>query len=167
MRTLVLTSWFMPIQIVPWQDAITNLYLGKTARVIDYAETIRSPSVEMKLPAVVRNMREHPAKKRGIKFSRPNVAARDNYCCQYCLKKLSMGQLTYDHVFPRSRGGETTWNNIVTSCKACNSFKDDKTPSEAGMVLHCVPRCPASLPLEPLRLKGQTIPGEWRDFAIA
>lgn len=167
MRTLVLTSWFMPIQIVSWQDAITNLYLGKTARVIDYTEVVRSPSVEMVLPAVVRNLREHPAKKRGIKFSRPNIAARDNYTCQYCLKRLPMSQLTYDHVFPRSRGGETTWNNVVMACKRCNAHKDDRTPQEAKMILHSVPCRPASLPLEPLRLKGLSIPGEWNDFAIA
>lgn len=166
-RTLVLTSWYMPIQIVSWQDAITNLYLGKVARVIDYNEVIRSPSVEVKLPAVVRNIREHPSKKRGIKFSRSNMAARDNYSCQYCLKRLPLGQLTYDHVFPRSRGGETTWSNVVMACRSCNSRKDNKTPQEAGMILHSVPRRPASLPLEPLRLRGLSIPGEWQDFALA
>jgi 5-methylcytosine-specific restriction endonuclease McrA len=167
-RVLVLTSWYMPVQIVTWRDAITSLYLGKVEAVVDYSEVVRSPSVAMQIPAVVRTVRKQANVKRGIKFSRPNVYARDGGRCQYCLARLPMGRLTYDHVFPRSRGGETTWTNVVMACKPCNAKKDDKTPEEAGMALHCVPRRPSSLPIEPLRLSGfADIPEEWAAFATA
>lgn len=166
-KTLVLTSWYMPIQIIGWQDAMTGLYLTKTEALVNYDEVIRSPSAEFALPAVVRVLRESKAVKRGVKFSRSNMAARDGYRCQYCLMRLPLSQLTYDHVFPRSRGGETTWENVVMSCKSCNAKKDNLTPQEAGLVLHTVPRRPHTLPLEPLRLKGVQIPEEWVQFAIA
>jgi 5-methylcytosine-specific restriction endonuclease McrA len=157
----------MPIQIIGWQDAMTGLYLKKTEALVNYDEVIRSPSAEFQLPAVVRVLRETKAIKRGIKFSRPNLAARDGYKCQYCLAKLPISQLTYDHVFPKSRGGETTWENVVMACKPCNGKKDDRTPQEAGMILHSVPRRPNTLPLEPLRLVGHNIPDEWAAFAMA
>jgi len=136
--------------------------------VVDYSEVVRSPSVEMRVPAVVRVVRKTANVKRGIKFSRPNMYSRDGGRCQYCLTRKPLGQLTYDHVFPRSRGGETTWTNVVMACRPCNAKKDNKTPEEAGMVLHTVPRRPSSLPIEPLRLKGfEEIPEEWAAFATA
>lgn len=165
-RTLVLTSWYMPVQIITWRDAITGVYLGKMESVLDYSEVVRSPSVEMSIPAVVRILRPTSATKRGIKFSKVNVAARDGHRCQYCLTKLPLNKLTYDHVFPRSRGGETNWENVVCSCYACNSKKSNKTPQEAGMVLHTVPRRPNSLPIEPLKFEGSSdVPAEWLQFS--
>lgn len=166
-RTLVLTSWYMPIQIVLWRDAITSLYLGKQEAIASYDEVVRSPSVEMRVPAVVRILRQTGARKRGIKFSKQNVASRDGFRCQYCLDRLPMSRLTFDHVMPRSRGGETRWENVVMACGPCNSRKDDRTPEEAGMLLHSVPRKPNTLPLEPLRLReADGIPEEWLAFAV-
>jgi 5-methylcytosine-specific restriction endonuclease McrA len=162
-KVLVLTSWYMPIQIVSWQDAITDLYLEKTEVLASYTETVSSPSTTLRIPAVVRVKRHTNRIKRGIKFSRENVATRDGFRCQYCLQRFPLRQLTYDHVFPRSRGGETTWENVVCACRTCNSKKDDNTPQEAGMVLHTVPRRPHTLPLEPLRVSGH-IPPEWDGF---
>jgi 5-methylcytosine-specific restriction endonuclease McrA len=165
-RTLVLTSWYMPIQIVSWRDAITDLYLGKVESIFDYDEVVRSPSVEMQLPAVVRILRQTGGHKRGVKFSKVNVAARDKYRCQYCLARLPLSKITYDHVFPRSRGGETTWDNVVCACSTCNSKKDNKTPEEAGMTLHTVPRRPHCLPIEPLRIRDMPeVPEQWLQFA--
>jgi len=410
-RTLKLTSWYMPIQIMSWQDAISDVYLGRVVPVVDYDAEVRSPSTVMKIPAVVRIPRATGTIKRGIKFSKLNVAARDQYRCQYCLSpdhrvltaglrwvslgdlgvgdqlvgfdesagygmlrrfktsvveeirltraplfrvvlddgtvfratidhrwlvyksqalrwrttkqlkpgrrvprlfdlwsdltswdagwlagmfdgegwletttnlgiavgqnpgycydrisalvavfgfdysstqvntdrdchrlrilgaasdksrflgsvrprrlldqfrpemlgalrarsvaavecvesagsgeiveirtstgtlvvegfphhncltKLPVSKITYDHVFPKSRGGETTWDNVVSACSECNSRKDNKTPEEAGMRLHTVPRRPHSLPVEPLRLKDMPgIPEQWLEFAVA
>lgn len=70
-----------------------------------------------------------------IKFSRQNIYARDKYSCQYCGRKPSKKELNLDHVLPRSRGGETSWENVVTSCIRCNSAKGDRTPLEAGKPL--------------------------------
>jgi len=166
-RTLVLTSWYMPIQIIPWTEAITGIYTGKFEQLAGYpGQSVRSPSVEMDLPAVIRVRKPFGAAKKGIKFSRTNVAARDGHRCQYCLRKLPLSKLTYDHVIPKCQGGLTTWTNIVMACKACNSKKDGRTPDQAGMTLHCVPRRPNSLPLEPLRLP-EAAPDIWKQFVGA
>jgi 5-methylcytosine-specific restriction endonuclease McrA len=158
----------MPIQIMSWQDAISDVYLGRVVPVVNYDAEARSPSTVMKIPAVVRIPRATGTIKRGIKFSKLNIAARDKYRCQYCLAKLPLSKITYDHVFPKSRGGETTWDNVVSACSACNARKDNKTPEEAGMLLHTVPRRPHSLPVEPLRLKDMPgIPEQWLEFAVA
>lgn len=157
----------MPVQIVPWQDAITSLYLGKVQSVIDYDEVVRSPSVAMRVPAVIRVLRHATRIKRAVKFSRSNVATRDQHRCQYCLVRFPLSRLTYDHVFPKSRGGETTWENVVCACRRCNAFKGDRTPQEAGMMLHSVPRRPHALPVEPLRVRGPSVPEEWLAFVGA
>ena len=65
---------------------------------------------------------------------------RDRYTCQYCLRPLPSGELTLDHVVPRSRHGETTWENLVACCHACNNRKGGRTPDEAGMKLERQPR---------------------------
>jgi len=162
-KVLVLTSWYMPIQIITWQEAITDLYLEKTEAVVSYRGTVSSPSTTMQIPAVVRIKKETSPIKRGIKYSRENVASRDRFHCQYCLKKFALAKLTIDHVFPSSRGGETTWENVAIACMPCNNRKANRTPQEAGMRLHTTPRKPHVLPLEPLRFGGAA-PPEWEGF---
>lgn len=166
-RTLVLTPWYVPHTIVCWQDAITLLYLKKVDPVVDYDEEVRSPSVTMKLPAVVRLKKKVTSVKRGVKFSRVNVYLRDGFKCAYCERKLPMSQLTYDHVVPRARGGLTVWENIVTACVACNAKKADKTPGEAGLRLGVRPYRPTSLPLTAPLFDRSALPLEWRDFCAA
>lgn len=77
-----------------------------------------------------------------LPFSRENIYARDKHICQYCGKEFEPKELTLDHVFPKSRGGDTSWDNIVACCKACNQFKADRTPEEAGLVLLNKPKKP-------------------------
>lgn len=143
-RTLVLTPWFSPHNVTTWQEAICLVYLGKAEVVEAYDEIVRSPSVEMQIPAVVRLKRKLPGMQRGVKFSRRNVFTRDGYKCQYCGTR---GELNKDHVVPRAQGGQTTWENIITACKGCNSRKRNRTPEQAGMPLRSVPVKPRSLPL--------------------
>lgn len=166
-RTLVLTSWYMPMQIINWRDAIVDLYQNKVEAVINYDEVVRSPSVEMRVPAVVRIRRKVKMIKPKVKFSKANIVVRDRGRCQYCLKQFSMSQLTFDHVFPRSRGGETTWENVVCACRSCNMAKGDKTPEEAGMLLHTIPRRPEALPWSPLRVHGPDVPEQWEGYVTA
>lgn len=64
---------------------------------------------------------------------------RDGYCCMYCGKQFNYGELTRDHILPRSRGGGDTWVNLVAACKRCNNHKADRTPEEAGMALLAIP----------------------------
>ncbi len=80
----------------------------------------------------------HPASDAGL--SRKNILMRDRYTCQYCHRTMSSAELTLDHVVPRSRAGETTWENLVACCHPCNNRKGSRTPEEAGMRLARAPR---------------------------
>ncbi len=166
-RTLLLTSWYFPLKVIRWEDAITMLYLKKADSVIDYDEEIRSPSTAMSLPAVLRLRRNIGKVKRGVKFSRVNVFTRDSFRCQYCGQRSAMSKLTYDHVVPRSCGGRTEWTNIVTACKPCNASKADRTPEESGMFPHNRPVRPKSLPLTGPVIDAARAPREWQDFLVA
>jgi 5-methylcytosine-specific restriction endonuclease McrA len=162
-RTLVLTNWFFPYQILSWQDAVTQVYTGDATVVAEYDSELRSPSVTWKCPAVIR-LASSFKPKRKTKFSRFNVFTRDKFTCQYCCQKKRMSELTYDHMVPRKRGGKTTWTNIVTACKPCNSRKGSKTCDEAGMFPRTLPVRPKSLPLvSPVRDLSRA-PVEWHDF---
>ena len=141
-RTLLLTSWFFPLKVIRWEDAITMLYLNKADTVVEYDEMVSSPSVSLAVPAVMRLRRKLAKIKRGVKFSRVNVFTRDGFRCQYCNHKKPFSQLTYDHVIPRARGGRTEWTNIVTACRPCNHKKGSRTTDETG----------AALPADPQRL---------------
>lgn len=162
-RTLVLTNWFFPYQILGWQDAVTQVYTGDAVVVAEYDHDLASPSVVWKCPAVVRLTKKvRPTRK--AKFSRFNVFTRDSFTCQYCGEKKPMSKLTYDHMIPRKRGGRTTWTNIVTACVPCNSKKGSKTCDEVGMFPRNKPFKPKSLPLVPPVRDLSRAPEEWVPF---
>ncbi len=162
-RTLVLTNWFFPYQILSWQDAVTQIYTGDATVVAEYDDELRGASVIWKYPAVVRLTSKFKPKRK-TKFSRFNVFTRDRFTCQYCFQRKRMSELTYDHMVPRKRGGQTKWDNIVTACKPCNSLKGSKTCDEAGMFPRVLPVRPKSLPLvSPVRDLSRA-PAEWHDF---
>jgi 5-methylcytosine-specific restriction endonuclease McrA len=150
LRTLLLNSHGLPHQILSWKEAICLVYEGKKKVVVleEYDEIVSSPSVSLYVPAVMVLVRKVPPVKKGVKFSRANVFTRDRFTCQYCgVRPESSKGLTYDHVLPRSQGGKTTWSNIVSACKPCNSKKGSKTPDQAKMKLAHPPARPSSLPL--------------------
>jgi len=163
-RTLVLTPWMSPHKIVHWTTAITMLYLDKIEVIANYDEVVRSPSTSIQMPAVVRLKKPVNHSKRGVKFSRLNVLTRDKFTCQYCGFHGKMGELNYDHVVPRVRGGKTTWSNIVSACYPCNIKKGNKTPAEAGMTLRTMPVKPKSLPMAPLQIRPTEIVEQWKDY---
>lgn len=146
-HTLILTPWMSPHRVVPWHTAICLLYTGKIEVLEEYDEVVCSPSVEMRIPCVARLIKSVTHVKKGVKFSRINVMTRDKFTCQYCGKRLPMSKLNYDHVIPRRLGGKTVWENIVTSCYACNDRKAGRTPEQAKMRLLRKPRRPKSLPM--------------------
>jgi 5-methylcytosine-specific restriction endonuclease McrA len=131
--------------------------------VVEYEDVIRSPSVTWRVPAVVRLRRMARARGRGVRFGRRNVYLRDDHRCQYCGEKKAARELSFDHVVPRSAGGPTTWENIVTACRRCNATKDAQTCDEAGMWPLREPRRPASLPMAP-PLFDRPVPREWHGF---
>jgi 5-methylcytosine-specific restriction endonuclease McrA len=165
METLILTQGYMPHRIVGWQKAITLFFTGKVEVVETYDEVIRSVSLDLQMPAVVRltrGFRHHQGK---VRFSRVNVLTRDGFRCQYCGEKLPARDSTFDHVVPRSQGGETSWTNIVTACRGCNSRKGNRTPEQAGMTLLSRPVRPKSLPGGLWRLSlGERPPDPWKTW---
>lgn len=141
-NVLLLDSSFYPIRIIDWKRAMT-LFFGGRAQIIEEHENryIKSPSKKFPFPKVIRLITKFSHISH-VKFSRDHVFYRDNFKCQYCASSFKKSELTLDHVMPKSRGGDTSWENIVTACKACNNKKADKTPEEAKMPLLNYPKEP-------------------------
>lgn len=116
---------YFPLSTMNWQDAVTAVVKDHVAVVAEYDTIIRSPSVEMRLPSVVAMRAYVPMPKR-VAFTRFNVFLRDRFRCQYCGHKFQASELTFEHVVPRSRGGVTTWDNIVAACDPCNLTKGNR-----------------------------------------
>lgn len=164
-RTLVLDLGYQPHRIVSWQRAVTMLFQGKVEVVEEYEDVVYSGrTLVLKMPAVVRLLQK-VARKKAVRFSRMNVLPRDNWTCQYCGKRLPTSKLNYDHVTPRSQGGKTVWENIVTSCIPCNDRKANRTPQQAGMRLRTPPERPKSLPVIAFHFDNSTsIPDAWASW---
>jgi len=122
---------YYPLSLWPWQEVIKAVFLDRVDVVQNYDHVVRSPSFEMQLPSVVA-LKSYVAQDRAPAFTRFNLFLRDSFTCQYC---GSGEELTFDHINPRSRGGRTTWENIVTACARCNLMKGGRTPREAGMAI--------------------------------
>src|SRR5262249_53688947 len=163
-QTLLLNQGFEPIKVISWQRAITLLFLGKVEVLEEYGRDIRGATIVLKVPAVVRLLRAFRRHARPVKFSRVNIYARDNYKCQYCAKKAPISELTYDHVVPRSQGGQTEWTNIVTCCYLCNRKKGGRTPNEAGMKLLVPPTQPNWVPAVAIRVSLRSVPDAWQGY---
>jgi len=163
-HVLLLNITYEPLRIINWKKAITLLLLGKVEVLEEYGREIRSVSFTIRLPSVVRLLRMVKRPKAPVKFSRQNIYARDKYRCQYCGQKFPSDELTYDHVIPRSRGGKTEWENIVTCCVDCNRRKGGRTPSEAGMKLIRKPVKPTWVPGLRITIGIRQVPQSWRDY---
>ncbi len=163
--TLLLDCGYSPIDVISWQDAIRLLTLNKCEILEEYEDNIRSTFLVIKMPAVVRLINSfRRAKRKNVKFSRISIYARDGFECQYCGIKGKMKDFTFDHVIPRSRGGKTNWENITTCCVSCNSKKNNRTPSEAGMKLLSQPIKPDWVPFIAIRLSQKSIPNAWVSY---
>jgi len=164
--SLLLNATFEPIGIISWRKAIILSYLGKAEVVSAYNQVIHSVTRSMILPAVLRLTRYVKYRRREVKFTRRNIYIRDKYRCQYCGKIFEPKDLTYDHVIPRSRGGKTTWTNVVTCCHTCNRKKGGRTPKEAGMRLLALPKEPQWHPLIHFSMEDEEVPAPWLDYLI-
>jgi len=162
--TLLLNQSYQPIKVIPWQRAITLLFLNKVEIISEYENEVRSTSVVFKMPAVARLIKSFKRPKKPVKFSRVNIYSRDQWCCQYCVKQFNMSELTYDHVVPRAQGGKTSWTNIVASCAPCNTYKGGRTPEQAGMKLKKKPIRPSWVPAVQVVVSKESCPDAWRDF---
>lgn len=164
MRTLVLDQGWQPHRVVSWQRAVGMLFGGKVEVVEEYAEEIRSVSITIRMPAVVRLLRTVRRRTTTPRLTRAHVLARDGFCCQYCGRRMTVSQSTFDHVLPRSRGGTTSWENIVAACRGCNGRKGGRTPEEAGMRLRVAPRHPDWLPGVTIAMTVSKVPDAWRTW---
>ena len=143
---LVLNADFRPLSYFPlstwhWEHAIKALVEETVSVVAEYDVVARSPSTTIRLPSVIALRGYRPAP-RHVAFTRFNVFLRDRFTCQYCGEAFASSALTFEHVIPRSRGGQTTWSNIVTACVPCNTGKGN------------------SLRIKPRRLPKEPTPNE-------
>ncbi len=164
---LVLNADYRPLSYFPlslwnWQDAVKAVFLDRVNIVSEYERIVHSPSFQMRLPSVV-SLKTYVRPSRHPAFTRFNVFLRDRFACQYC---GDTQDLTFDHVIPRSRGGQTTWDNVVAACSPCNLAKGRKLPAEAHMY-------PLQKPFRPtvndLHRNGRAFPPNylhesWLDF---
>jgi 5-methylcytosine-specific restriction endonuclease McrA len=163
-QVLLLNITYEPLKIINWKKAITMLCLGKVEVIEEYDRDIHSISFTLKLPSVVRLLKMVKRHKSPVKFSRQNIYARDRYRCQYCGDRYATEELTYDHVLPKSRGGRTEWENIVTCCIGCNREKGGRTPKEASMALVRKPFRPTWIPALRITISFHRVPETWRDY---
>ena len=132
---LVLNADFRPLSYYPlslwsWQDAIKAVFLDRVNIVSSYDKSVHSPSFEIKLPSVV-SLKNYVKPPQWPAFTRFNLFLRDRFNCQYCGEA---SDLTFDHLLPRSKGGLTTWENVVTACSKCNL---KKLCNELKMIYSC------------------------------
>ena len=167
-QTLVLNATYEVIQVVDWQKAITLICLEKVDIVEEYDECVSSPSVKVKVPAVIKYRKLIRPKYRALRFSKNNIYLRDNYTCQYCGEYVGRAKLTLDHIIPRSKNGKTDWANCVACCESCNIFKGSKSLKDAGMTLIKQPHQPSFTDCFGLimRLKTETIPSIWQNYSL-
>lgn len=169
MDTLVLSNAYEPVARVPWQRAVTLIWEGKVEVIEEYeSRTVRSVTLEFKVPSVIRFVNAIRRRKPAVKFSRENVYMRDHGTCQYCSKKVTRAEATYDHVLPRAQGGQTTWANVVICCTPCNQRKGNKTPEQARMHLKTQPAKPeyVASSMKLTFLFDKNVPQSWKQLMM-
>ena len=164
---LVLNADFRPLSYYPlsiwcWQDAVKSVFLDRVSIVSNYKRKIRSPSFEMNLPSVIA-LKNFIQPSKNPNFTRFNVFLRDKFACQYC---GDTKDLTFDHLLPKSRGGLTDWNNVVTACSSCNVKKGGKLYRDCDLKLANKPYAPT---VEDLHRNGRHFPPNflhesWMDY---
>jgi len=162
--TLLLDQGYQPVKVIPWQRALCMHFVGKVEVLREHEWAVLTISRAYPVPAVVRLLRKVIARPLHVRFSRENVYLRDSHRCQYCGIRCGPRDLTLDHVVPRSRGGKTTWRNVVTACVACNRRKGRETPEQVGLSLRSTPQKPNWLAPRLLQLGEEHVPPAWRDW---
>jgi 5-methylcytosine-specific restriction endonuclease McrA len=140
-RVLILNASYEPLHVCSVKRAVLLLMHDIAERLEDSDKILRSPSQIFIVPSIIKLKKyiKRPHHQR-VAFNRKNVFRRDDNTCQYC--GLRSGDLTLDHVHPRSRGGDTSWENVVACCRKCNAKKRDRTPEEAKMHIRRKPYAP-------------------------
>ncbi|GAA5028446.1 HNH endonuclease [Marivirga lumbricoides] len=159
-RALVLNQDFSPITVCNIQKAFLLVYLKKAELVVtDEMLKLRSINKAYPFPSVIRLISYVSMPYKGVMLTRQNIFKRDAHTCQYCGVSKD---LTLDHLIPRSKGGKSSWNNLVTACKKCNARKGDAKPEESGMKLMRMPFKPSYVMF--IRDFSGTISDGWLPF---
>ena len=160
-QVLVLNASYEPLNVCSVRRAHVLVWKGKAEIIERHRQPLRSAATNFVRPHVIRLL-QYVRVPRAIKrrISRRALFARDGWKCVYC--GTSSGRLTLDHVIPRSRGGDSVWENVVTACAPCNLRKGDRLLEEASMFLPHPPRAPA--PVLFIRLATQRVPESWRQY---
>ena len=160
-QVLVLNASYEPLNVCSVRRAHVLVYKGKAEVVEELDTPLRSATDTYPWPHVIRLMtyiRVPRAVQR--KISRRALFARDGWRCVYC--GTTTGRLTLDHVVPRSRGGESVWENVVTSCATCNHKKGNRTLEESGLQLQMKPKPPT--PVLFIKIAAPRIPETWQPY---
>jgi 5-methylcytosine-specific restriction endonuclease McrA len=163
-RVLVLNASYEPINVCTVRRA-TVLVLKDRAEVIEHASwSLHAEHFTMARPVVIRLVTyvKIPRDAHSRKITRRAVFARDGWSCQYCGSKH--GTLTVDHVIPRSKGGGSTWDNIVTCCAPCNRRKGDRLPKQADMHPRNAPKPPAATIF--VHVATPRVPDAWQQYLV-
>lgn len=158
----MLNASYEPLNITSWRRAIVLLLKGKAEQLEHNGKYVYA---DFPLPSVIRLRQYVRVPYTEIALTRKNLLHRDGHSCQYC--GYSGDDLTLDHVIPRSRGGQDTWENIAVACVRCNVKKGNRTPKEAGMLLLKKPHKPhSSLYFEVAKYVKGGANQEWRKYVI-
>jgi len=158
-KVLVLSQSYEPLTITNWRKAFLLVYTEKAELVDVYEEYLTAINARYKMPSIIR-LKSRPKFNpyRKVELNRKNLFKRDDNKCQYC---GSSADLTIDHIIPKSKGGSSTWENLVTACTQCNNKKDNKSPAEVGMYLRSEPRRPHHIQF----MMKKTVPSEsWKPY---
>jgi 5-methylcytosine-specific restriction endonuclease McrA len=137
---LVLNASYEPINVCAARRALVLVLKGVAMTEEENGHFLHSARVAMRLPSVIRLLEYRRIPHQSRALSRKNILLRDRNTCQYCGTVLPSSELTLDHVIPRSRGGSSTWENLVACCHPCNRRKGNQFPAEGGMKLMREPR---------------------------
>ena len=159
-KVLVLNQDYSPLTLCTVSRAFLLVFLGKAELLAaDKDNVLRSVSKSYPKPSVIKIKSYVHVPYKGVVLTRYNIFKRDSYQCQYC---STTKDLTLDHLIPRSKGGKSSWNNLVTACKKCNSKKGDCTPKEAGLILKKPPFKPSYIMF--LRNAVGGVKDDWQPF---
>jgi 5-methylcytosine-specific restriction endonuclease McrA len=162
-QVLVLNATYEPLNVVSVRRAVL-LLLKEKAEIVEAAGAwLRAERTVLPVPLVIRLVcYVRIPHSFALPLTRRTVLARDQYTCQYCGGQPGKACLTVDHVIPRSRGGETCWENVVTACGPCNRRKGDRLPEEARMPVPRRPARPRYLAIT--WLTGTSTPPVWEKY---
>jgi 5-methylcytosine-specific restriction endonuclease McrA len=177
---LVLNSLYQAVQVTGVRRAFRLFYAGRARAVandfVSYdfdnwcdlplrsgERAIHTPTRTIRIPKVIRLVHYDRLPTREVRFTRRNIFHRDRNRCQYCGRVFPQRELNLDHVVPLSKGGKSTWDNVVCACIPCNTRKGDRSPAQVGMALVRRPRRPAGHPMLRANWLGPC-PEEWKSF---